>query len=244
MLRAFLLTLVLVAAPAAAQIAPPSAVKTVSIPFVIQTGSVEYGPDVTAGGSSSIVPGFSFDSISRSGNRARYLRLDASGGMAVVACLVYACSGLTEERSGVETGSDGWVYLEGVLIPSAEGGVMFNTPVGSLGGGVAAGSVGITGGADTFGYGMAGLQGAYGAQFGPVTVLALGTYGVGYGYATGEGGLTGRITKLRTDAYFPVGGINLIGTFSIVRATDTLGTEDVSDDLDGTFVTFGTGIGF
>ncbi|MEL6770730.1 MAG: hypothetical protein AAFP18_06670 [Bacteroidota bacterium] len=242
--RPLLLALALVASSATAQIAPLNEVRTLAIPLVVQTGSVDYGPDVTASGASSIVPGFSVDRLDRSGPRMLYRRFDISGGAAFVACYALSCSGLTEEINGVESDNDGWVYLEGLLIPLAEGGVLFPTPVGSLGGGVTLGSAGVAGGTDTFAYGLAGVQGAYGAQFGPVTVLSLATYGVGYSYGSGEGGLTGRVTKLRTDAYIPIGRFMGIGTLTIARVTDTLGTDDSADDLGATFVTFGAGIGF
>ncbi|MEO0558723.1 MAG: hypothetical protein AAF170_11140 [Bacteroidota bacterium] len=236
-MRIALLALAILAltATAASQVGSLPKSRTIAIPITIQTGSGEI-ENRTASGISSPALGFTFVGL----NSDLYVIGDVSGGMAaVVVCPILSCTGLTEEVGGVETG-DSWFFYDGVLLRGDFGG-LFDTPVGGVGGGLHLSFSGAEAG-ETFGWIDYGVQGAYGAAVGPLSILGTGTYAWGY---EGESQTSsGRSVKVRADVVWPRKGIDVAGFVALDRRSDTRGTDLEADDFSGTFVTLGAGIGF
>ena len=235
------LALAALATPAAAQLALPEA-RTIGIPLFMGAGEMDFGNGTTASGVTSPVPGFVATDFDRTASLGRYVVIDVSGGMAVVACFAIPCSGLPEERNGVEVEGDGAVFLDGVLLPRFDAGLLLPTPLGGVGGGFTLGASGISSAEEAYGWVDLGGQLAYGAAVGPAQLVATGTYAVGF-----EGGsqaLTGRAVKVRADVVVPRDGIDLVGFVSFDRHTDSQGTDAEADDFRSSFLTFGAGIGF
>src|SRR5690606_13421314 len=131
---------VLAAGSPRAQIGPPQDVLSFAIPIVIQTGSVEFANgsrSVTAGGGvTSPVPGFFLMDVDAAGDGrlARYSNVDVTGGVAAVACFALSCSGVPEQEDGTDTG-DGWSFIDGVLLPRFDFGLLRSVGAGAVGGG-------------------------------------------------------------------------------------------------------------
>lgn len=232
---------VLLAGPSSAQIEPVPDLLVIGIPLFAEVGSLELGPDITARGVSSPVPGFVFLDLDDYDGVTGYNIIDVSGGMAVVACFAIPCRGVPEQVNGVDSDTD-WVFLDGVLLPRFDSGVLLQTPLGGLGGGVHLSASGAAKDGESFGWVDYGLGLAHGAKVGPVVAMTRASYN--WGFEGGSQANTGRSVKVRADLMVPRDGLDLIGFVSFDRHTDTRSTDDEADDFLSTFLTFGAGIGF
>lgn len=254
------LALALCAAPASAQLAPPSEVRSLTFPILVHhmSGDATFGTgeEVTFGGIATPTVGFVMLRIPEGGGV--YRRFDWSGSMAWIQCITSGvlgadCQGAATD--GAPDDDDGWAAVHGIILPVFEIGRLWRAGgIGEIGGGVHIGNTFVVDGRDQLGaddgryaYLDVGGQLAHAADVAGFTALTTATYAAGIG--TPAGSFSARAFTIQLDAVRPSPGrvLGFSRDLSVraffERRTDAF-TNDDGNDEDLAYTLVGIGVGF